>query len=181
METSAAVEARVRELAARLERFHDRITTCHITIQQPHHHHRQGSLFDVRMRIGVPDREIVIDREGSQNHAHEDPYVALRDAFDAAVRQLEDDVRRKDHRMREHPAPTHGKIARIFPQDGYGFVETSDGVDVYFHENAVLEPGFGALGAGDEVRVEVAERESENGPQATTVRRIGKHHLPPPA
>ena len=98
MEPSEAVEARVRELAARLERFYDRIITCHVTIEQPHQHHRQGSLFEVRLLIGVPGREIVIDGEGSQNHAHEDPYVAIRDAFDSAVRQLEDEVRKHDHR-----------------------------------------------------------------------------------
>jgi ribosomal subunit interface protein len=176
METSEAVEARVRELAARLERFHDRIVSCHVTIQAPHHHHRQGALYDVRLRIAVPGSEIVVDREGSNNHAHEDPYVAIRDAFDAAVRKLEDTTRKHDHRQRVHAAPTLGKVTRIFPQDGYGFIETSDELEVYFHEHAVLEPSFAQLEVGDEVRLEVAEEEGEKGPQATNVRGIGKRH-----
>lgn len=170
METSDAVEARVRALAAGFERFADRITTCHVTLQSPHQHHHQGQLFDVRIRIGVPGKEIVIDREGSQNHAHEDIYVALRDAFAAATRKLEDYERTRDHRARIHESEAiHGKVARLFPQDGYGFIETSDGLDVYFHEHSVLEGGFAKLEVGDEVRLDVSEDESDKGPQATTV------------
>lgn len=88
MDPSAFVAMRVRELAARLERFEDRITSCHVTIQSPHQHQRHGQLFEVKIRMGVPGGEIAVDC-GSQNRAHEDLYVALRDAFDAAVRKLE--------------------------------------------------------------------------------------------
>ncbi len=98
MEPSPAVDARIRERAARLERFHDRIGGCHVTVQAPHQHHHKGQLYEVRLRVHVAGAEIVIDREGSQDHAHEDVYVAVRDAFDAAERKLEDHVRRHEHR-----------------------------------------------------------------------------------
>ena len=100
MEPSQFVEARVRELALRLERFDARITTCHVTIHAPPRHHHHGQRYDVRIRLGVPGREIVVGREGSNDPAYEDVYVAIRDTFDAAARKLEDRVRRLDHRSR---------------------------------------------------------------------------------
>jgi ribosomal subunit interface protein len=177
IEPSAAIEARARERADRLERFSDRITDCHVMVRSPHRHHHQGKLYEVHIRILVPGSEVVISHERPQDHAHEDLYVALRDAFDAAERHLEDHARRHDQRAKRHEAPQHGTVARLFPQDGYGFIETSDGLDVYFHEHAVVAGSFGDLDVGDEVRLEFSDQESETGPQATTVRPVGKHHI----
>jgi cold shock CspA family protein len=125
----------------------------------------------------MPGQEIVINHEGASNHAHEDVYVAIRDAFDALDRRLEDTVRRRDHRAKVHEVPPHGRVVRIFQYEGYGFVETSDGVEVYFHKNSVVDGGFGNLELGDEVRVELSPEQSEKGPQASTIRPVGKHHL----
>jgi ribosomal subunit interface protein len=100
MDPSPAVEDRVRERSAQLERFHDRITSCRVVVQAPHQHHQKGGLYEVRVDLHVPGAEIVINHEGSQEHAHEDVYVAVRDAFDAAERKLEDHVRRHDHRKK---------------------------------------------------------------------------------
>ena len=97
---SVFIAARVRELAARLERFAHDITSCHVTIQSPHRHHRQGQLYEVRVRVAAPGREIVSGSDGSGDHAHEDVYVALRDAFDAAVRELEERAPRRARRWR---------------------------------------------------------------------------------
>lgn len=177
MEVSPALEARVHELAQRLERFDPNMTSCHVIVEQASRHQQQGGLYEVHIRIGTPGGEVFVSRAAPQDQAHEDPYVAVRDAFDAAARKLEDHVRTHDHRKRVHETPSHGVVRRLFPQDGYGFVETSDGLEVYFHENAVLDRGFDKLSVGDEVRIEIAGKESSKGPQATAVRKIGKHHL----
>jgi ribosomal subunit interface protein len=95
METSEAVEARIRERATRLERFHDRITSCDVVVQAPHRHQQKGKLYEVHIHLRVPGEEIVVKREGP--HGHEDVYVAVRDAFAAMERRLEDVSRR-------HPA-----------------------------------------------------------------------------
>jgi ribosomal subunit interface protein len=180
VDPSPALEARVRELAAHLERFQDRITSCHVHIEAPHRRHHQGQLYDVRIQLRVPGKDIVVNHEGSNNHAYEDVYVALRDAFDAAARRLEDHARLRDHRHRRrvHESGPRARVTRLFPQDGYGFVETDDGLEVYFHEHSVLDDGFARLEVGAEVRLEIAEQESEKGPQATTVRLVGKQHAP---
>ncbi len=178
MDRSDAVEARVRERAAKLEKFGDRITSCRVVIEAPQRRHHKGNLFHVRIEIGVPGRpELVVSRHPKDKHAHEDVHVAVRNAFDAARRQLEDYTRRIGGSVKTHEMPAHGKVARLFPDRDYGFVETSDGREVYFHRNAVVKGAFDRLKVGSEVRLSVVEGESAQGPQASTVQPIGKHHL----
>ena len=85
MDPSPAVEARIREKAAKLERFHDRIIGCTVVVEAPHRSQHKGKLYSVRL----------VDRAKPVDHAHEDVYVAVRDAFNAATRRLEDQVRKR--------------------------------------------------------------------------------------
>jgi ribosome-associated translation inhibitor RaiA len=105
MAPSAAIEQAVHERAAHLERFYDRITRCHVTIDLPHRRHAQGNLFAVRIDITTPAREIVVTRDPSADHTHEDFRAVLRDAFSAAARQLEDHVRRRRGDVKTHEGP----------------------------------------------------------------------------
>ena len=89
VEHSEALEAHIRGKVEKLEEFFKHITSCRVVVEVPHKHHHQGKQFNVRSDIGVPGSEIVVNRD----HA-EDVYVALRDAFDAAKRQLEDYARK---------------------------------------------------------------------------------------
>ena len=95
MDPSPAVEARIREKAEKLERFHDRIIGCTIVVKAPHHSQHKGKLYSVRVDISVPGKDVVVDRAKPENHAHEDVYLAIRDAFNAATRRLEDQVRKR--------------------------------------------------------------------------------------
>lgn len=174
MEHSEKIEEDVRQHAAKLDEFSDRITSCRVVIEAPHRHHHKGNLYHVRLLVSVPRRELVVDREPDADHAHEDAHVTIRDAFDAMRRQLEDDVRELRNDVKVHPVPPHGKVVQIFPQEGYGFIETPDGREIYFHRNSVLDAAFGQLELGTEVRF--AEEEGDKGPQASTVRLVGKHH-----
>lgn len=176
LQPSDAVEARVREKAAQLERFYPCITSCRVTVDAPHHHHHRGQLYAVRVDIRVPDAEIVVNRDHHADHSHEDAYIAIRDAFDAAVRQLQDYARHRRGKTKRHDEPEHGRITKLFRDDGYGFVQLPDGLDVYFHENAVTSGSLAALQVGDEVRVVTAEGEGEQGPKASSITPIGKHH-----
>lgn len=178
MEPSPALEARIQDKAAKLSRFADRIQRCHVTVDAPHRHHHKGQLYRIRIELAVPRGTIVVTRESPQDHAHEDPYVAVRDAFDAAIRQLEDHQRKLDGRVKRHESPLlHGRIARFVAGEDYGFIETTDGQEVYFHRNSVVDAPFDQLRVGDEVRLAVAE--GEKGLQASTVHRVGKHHPVP--
>ena len=94
MEPSPAIEARIREKAKKLERVFDRIVGCHVTVEAPHQHHHKGKLYNVHIDVSLPGKDVHVGHTGPVNHAHEDVYVAIRDTFDAAVRQVEDHVRR---------------------------------------------------------------------------------------
>lgn len=178
MDASEAIEARIREKAGKLERFADRIMSCRVVIEAPNRRGHKGKLYHVRIDMKVPGGgEIVVNREAPENHAHEDVYVALRDAFNAAARQLEDHSRQRRGDVKVHEVPLHGKVARIFSDRDYGFVMASDGREVYFHRNSVVEGSFDDLAEGSEVRLVVDDEEGEKGPQASTVRPVGKHHL----
>jgi cold shock CspA family protein len=177
MDHSDFIERRVRESAAALERFSDQIVSCHVTVDAPHRHQHKGNLYAVRLDIRLPDEQLVVGRQSQQDHAHEDVYVAIRDAFDAAVRRLEDYARMRRGKVKHHELPEHGKVIRLDPKKDFGVIETSDGVEVYFHAHSVTKSGFAALEVGDEVRVTVAKNESKKGPQASTVTPLGKHHV----
>ncbi len=179
MDTSPTVEANIRERAEALEKYFDRIMACRVAVEQSTRRQRKGKLYHIRVDLTVPGREIVVKRDPPEHHAHEDILVAVRDAFDAARRQLEDHARKMRGDIKAHEVPGHGRVARLFPQQGYGFIRSSAGDEIYMHKNAVVGAGFDALSEGDEVRYVVHEGEGEQGPQASSVVPIGKHHLEP--
>jgi cold shock CspA family protein/ribosome-associated translation inhibitor RaiA len=178
MAPSQALEQEVRERVAKLERFHSKITACRVSIVPPG---RKGDVFEIGVEITVPGGEIVATREPGKNQAHEDPYVAIRDAFNAAVRQLEDFTRIRRRQVKRHELPDHGYVVNLVhesPDDAYGFLETADALRVYFHRNAVSDGGFEGLSVGDEVRFVLAEGEGEDGPQASTVVPVSEARYP---
>jgi ribosomal subunit interface protein len=102
---SPTLEAAIREKVAKLEHFHGRMTSCRVVVALPHRSKRQGTLYNIRIDITVPGGgEIVVNREPGLDHAHEDVYVALRDAFDSTRRQLQDYVRRRRDDVKEPEA-----------------------------------------------------------------------------
>ena len=164
---SEAAKEEIRKKAAQLSGYDDRIIRCHVIVDAPHRHQHKGLLYEVRINITVPDAEIIIKHE-----SNEDLYVAIRDAFDAARRRLEDSVHRQRGDVKRHETPPHGRVVQLFPEEGYGFLEAPDGREIYFHRNSVLNGGFKQLKLGSEVRF--AEEEGEKGPQASTVALVGR-------
>ena len=176
MEPSDAVESAIREKAAKLEQFCDKIMSCRVVVEAPHAHHHKGRLFQVRIDLTVPDGELLVNHEHHhRDHSHEDVYVSLRDAFNAMQRQLQDHVQQKRGRTKRHETPAHGRVLGLNPGADYGKIETPDERVIYFHRNSVLDNGFDKLAVGAEVRF--VEEMGERGPQASSVTRVGKHHV----
>lgn len=101
--------------------------------------------------------------------------MAIRDAFDAMTRQLEDYARKRRGKVKHHETPAHGRISSLHPEEDYGRIKTPDDRLVYFHRHSVLDNAFDRLTVGSEVRF--VEEAGERGPQASTVTLIGKHHV----
>lgn len=170
MASTPALDELVHTWARKLEHVYDRIERCHVLIERPHQHHRQGQRVHVRITLAVPGPDVVVSRDHALDGAHEDTYVAVRDAFEAARRQLEDHVRRQRHDVKTHVEPAHGRVTYLDAEGEWGYLE-SDGRQVYFHRNSVLDAR--PLHIGDEVRF--TEEPGIEGPQATSIDRVGEH------
>ncbi len=167
MDPSPALEARIRELASRFDKFSAHIMRCHVIVEPFSHRAHQGSLYDFHIDITLPDEEIAIRRARPADHAHEDPYVALRDTFRAARRKLEDYERKRRGDVKSHIGPAHGRIRELDAERGCGRIESDDGRLIYFHHNSLVGASFKDLATGTEVRF--AEEAGDLGPQASTV------------
>ena len=175
LEPSDAVEANVRKHAERLERFCNEIISCRVTIDVPHKHHHQGNMYHVTVDVRTPGDENIASRGPAQHHAHEDVYVAIRDAFDAVQRQLQDHQREKQGQVKMHETPPHGRITELFPAGDYGTITDSEGREIYFHRNSLVNADFDDLQTDVEVRF--VEQSGDKGPQASSVQLVGKHHI----
>lgn len=103
MDSSETLEALIRERAAELEPFSDRITVCRVLVEAASKHHRHGNPYHIHVDLLIPGSTIVVDRDSGNARAHEDPYIAVRDAFEAARRRLREHLRRMDDRRRPQP------------------------------------------------------------------------------
>ncbi len=175
MPSSEFLEADIRKRAAKLDQIYDRIMSCRVVVEMPHGHHHKGKLYHVCIDLTVPGEELVVNRSADKNHAHEDAHVAVRDAFNAVRRQLQNYARRRRGDVKSHQAPSHGTISELTPDENFGRINTPDGREIYFHRNSILDADFDKLEVGDEVRFD--ESAGDAGPQASTVHIVGKHHI----
>jgi cold shock CspA family protein/ribosome-associated translation inhibitor RaiA len=195
MRPSTTLEAHIRVEAAKLATFYDRMTSCRVVVELPHKHHRSGQHYRIRIDMSVPGAELVVRHEPSRHSAlqqmevdkgqkhlevdvpRKDLYVAVRDAFAAARRRLQDYARRQRGAVKLHEEAPDARVIRLFPEEGYGFLETLDGIQIYFHRNSVMYDAFDRLALGLEVTF--AAEEGDNGLQASTVRLVGGQHTAP--
>jgi cold shock CspA family protein/ribosome-associated translation inhibitor RaiA len=190
MDSSPAVEARVCEEAEKLSEFHDSIMGCRVMVEIPHQHRQQGKRFHIRIDLTVPGGEIVVKHEPSLHISiqrtgtekrmkeqeiaapHKDIYVAIRDAFKAARRRLQDYARKQSGAVKQHEPAPRARVSRLFPEEGCGYLETLDGSEIYFHKNSVLNDGFEKLAIGTEVSF--VEEEGDQGLEVSVLRIIGR-------
>jgi cold shock CspA family protein len=167
------IESAIRGNAEWLDNFHDRIMSCRVVVDRPHLHHKDGNLYQIRIDLKVPGVELAVKRGPSEPSEFKDPDIVIRDAFDDVRRQLEDYVRRGRGEVKAHVSRPHARVVRLFPEDGYGFLGTPDGREVYFHRNSVVAARFEDLTVGSRVRF--VEELGDEGAQASTVRPVGRH------
>lgn len=144
---SEALDALIREKADKLGAFYPHIMGVRVVVEVPHKHKHQGKFFNVRLDITVPGGELVINRD-----LHEDPNVALREAFKAATRRLEDFARLQRAEVKAHVPALRGRIVRLNAAAGFGFIETADGDELYFSSENVVDPDFAQLSVGTDVQ-----------------------------
>jgi len=174
MSANDAIRESVLKHVDVLEQRFGRITACRVVVKAPGEHHRRGGLYEINIRLSLPQgREVDVGRTAIEDARHSDPAFALNDAFKRARRRLQDHARRMQGRVKMHDEQPTGKVARLDDNAGFGFLETADGREIYFHRNSVLNDAFSGLKPG--MRVAFSEEMGEKGPQASTVKLVGKH------
>ena len=186
--SSAEIEEDITARAQKLENFYSPITSCRVLVEAPARHRQKGYPFHIRIDLTVPEGEIVVKRaptlyprerdiaaERRRKEMETRPErkhlkVAIREAFDAARRWPQDHARRKRADVKAHVPTPQARVTKLFPIEGYGYIETPDGREIYFHANSVINNRFKSLKLGS--KVSFAEEAGEKGPQASTVRLI---------
>jgi len=176
MDARPNVRTAITEHVAELERRCGRVTACRVVLKAPGGHHRTGGLYEINIRLALPDgREVNVDRTAQADERHSDLTFAINDAFKRARRQLQDQVRQLQGQVKQHEGTPIGTVVELDPLGEFGFLQTTDGREIYFHRNSVLNDEFPNLTVGS--RVTFAEEMGEKGAQASTVKLLGKHGL----
>jgi cold shock CspA family protein/ribosome-associated translation inhibitor RaiA len=192
MEPSETVEEWIRQEAAKLDTFYTHMMSCRVAVELPNRRHRAGCRYHIRIDLMVPGGELVVKREPSLHSSlqrthtnsvlkhleihvpHRELRQAIDDAFKAMGRRLQDYARRQRGDIKVHEPSPHARVSKLVPAEGYGFLETPGGREIYFHENSVLDGGFRSLTIGAAVKFD--EEEGDKGPQASTVKLIRDRH-----
>ncbi|MGO8942311.1 MAG: HPF/RaiA family ribosome-associated protein [Syntrophobacteraceae bacterium] len=152
----------IRDKALKLDRFYDQIIGCRVKVDVPHRSQRSGIMYNVRIDITVPGGELIVKREPG-----EDLHVAIVNSFETAQRRVKEYADRQRGEVKTHFEKPVARVLRIFTEQGYGFLMTHEGREVYFHKNAVLDGKFEVLNVGTEVTF--IERSGDKGSQASSV------------
>lgn len=166
------IENLIRDKAKKLEQVCDHITGCRIAVEKPHNNVKTGNQYRVRIDITVPPgHEVVINKEPGKNDMHNSLTTVIRDAFDAARKQLQKLSAIQRNETKIHPEQeVRAIISKLHYDDGYGFLRTVNGREIYFHKNSLINMKFEELQEGRGVRF--FEEDGEKGPQASTVQVI---------
>lgn len=174
IEKTDDIDTLVRQKVAKLEQVCDFLISCHVAIEKPQKHQRQGSPYRIRISMRVPpEHELIVKQEPGEGDMHDPLSTVIRRCFQSARRELKKIVDLQRGEIKKHPQQEVGAlVSQIFPEKGYGFLKTIDDREVYFHKNSVLHGDFDRLEVGTGVRY--VEKEGEKGPQASTVQIVDK-------
>jgi cold shock CspA family protein len=193
MKPSEEIEGWIRAEAAKLDTLYSQVMGCRVAVEVPHRHHKRGRPYHIRIDLTVPGGEIVVKREPSLSARarqldereikknsevkiiHKSLRTAINDAFKAAGRRLQDYARRQRGDIKSQSLLPEARVTKVLPDEGYGFLTSDDGREIYFHKNSVLGRAFPRLKVGTIVRF--VEEAGEEGPQASTVRIVPKQRM----
>jgi ribosomal subunit interface protein len=162
IELTDDIEELIRDKADKLRTFHDGIISCRVVVEIPHRSQRKGITYLVRIDMTVPGGEVVVKRD-----PHDDLHAAVTNAFEVAERRLKEYGEKQRGEVKYHEEKPFGRIVKLFPGEGYGFLATPEGREVYFHENALVNGKFDDLQIGTVVTF--MERTGDKGAQASSV------------
>jgi cold shock CspA family protein/ribosome-associated translation inhibitor RaiA len=169
VEKTDALETLIREKAQKLEQVCDYITSCRVAVERPHTFVRNGNPYRVRIDITLPpQQEVVVSKEPGNNYKDDALSTVIRDAFNAARKQLRKIVHLQRDEVKVHPEQeVRAIISSVNKEAGFGYITTLGGREIYFHRNSVVNEDFENLEPGKGVRF--SEEMGDKGPQASSI------------
>ncbi|MGD8828840.1 MAG: cold shock domain-containing protein, partial [Gammaproteobacteria bacterium] len=142
------------------------------TLERAQHNHQTGNPYRTRIELRLPpNKDLVADKKGEVENPQVQLRPIIRAAFEAIERQLKRQTQKRRREVKRHDEPV-ALVEQLFPEQGYGFLRTPEGREIYFHRNSVLHDDFTRLEIGTGVRF--ALEMGEDGPQASTVQIVDK-------
>ena len=174
MNTNDSLRTSIVNHVEGLEKRFGPLTWCRVAVRAPSEHHRHGAPYEITIHLLLPKgKEIDVKRTPIADERLADVTFAINDAFKRARRRLSELARRMRGEVKTHDGQPIAKVRHL--NGDFGFLETQDGREIYFHRNSVVNNGFTQLSPG--ARVAFCEVAGEKGPQASTVKPLGKHGL----
>lgn len=172
LDPSPAIEAELRQHVDKLERRFEHLIGCRVSVERLHNQHRTGNVCEIHLTLSVPGQDLAVSRQPQkpkERRANPDIHASIRDAFNAAERQLESfkGKLRSDTSKPSGSALT-GQVVLIEPGADHGFILTSGGSQLYFHRDSVTNVRFDDLSEGETVYY--VEEQGDAGPTATKIR-----------
>lgn len=180
VEATEDLKSRILDGISDLEEVHDHVVSCRVMVEETNPGRSTGKLNHVRIEVAVPNHQVVVNRDPPAHPATQDLRQAINEAFQKARRKLRKVKAKQRGHVKVPGLPPHGRVVRLLTDDAgvrFGFLQSRDGRQVYFHENALVDLDYDELEVGTEVRF--AEEEGKKGPQASTVARLDTDRVGP--
>ncbi len=181
LDTSPGLEALIRQRIDGLEQMHPRIISCRVVVEVPRRASETAKLpLGISVEVEVPGKPTIVAKDQQERHEAKGDHTApVNNAFDAVERQLDKIAAIQDREVKLSEAtPQSGMIARLYPDQGYGFVEVDNSPELYFTRNAVAGDAYDQLEVGMLVHLTIANEEGPMGPQASSIRLLDKAVTP---
>lgn len=174
------LKALILEGIERLEVIYPDLISCRTVVADTTPDRHSGNTYRVRVEVGIPGKSIIVDKSDPEAKEHRDVTQAIVKTFDVARKRLQKAAEMQRGDVKTHGLPPHGRVTRLLSDDTgvrYGFLESREGRQIYFHENALVDLEYDELEIGDEVRFAAAE--GDEGPQASTIARLQPEKIGP--
>ncbi|MBD3179505.1 MAG: HPF/RaiA family ribosome-associated protein [Candidatus Latescibacteria bacterium] len=174
VEKTPGLEELIRVSSEELDKVCGNLISCRVAVEKPQEHQKSGNPYRVRIDMRVPPgHELVVKSSPGDKPMHQSLNTVITETFEAARRRLRKLTEQMQETAGKHPGEEDTAfVARLFRNEGYGFIRALDGDEYYFHRNSVLYDDFERLEPGTVVRF--ASEKGEKGPQASTVEIIEK-------
>jgi len=180
LEPTDSLKDLILEGIEKLEKVYPNLISCRTVVADDTPGRHSGQTYRVRLELGIPNHTVIVDKSDPDSIEHKDVGQAIREAFSIARKRLLEMKERQRGEENIQELPPHGRITRLLMDDTgvrYGFLESQEGRQIYFHEEALVDVDYDDLEVGDEVRYAAAE--GDEGPQASTVAPLDPHRIGP--